>query len=217
MRMMFPGLRERRTIDRQLTTFFRDYQEGEFRRAIGSLSRFYDLPCPRVSWFEYLDWGKTAGRTYENGVIHLVHPENWKRGRKYNSERQWVHTVYHEFGHYVLWADPERKADVGLNQTGLYELRGVITHQGASADSGHYTAYVKKSAVSDPKAKGKKKSAAVEEDNKWWWFNDDKVSEVTAEKIEALAGGGESHSALILLYQAVPLPEIEEETATTTK
>src|SRR5207244_3238753 len=71
----------------------------------------YHLPRPRVRWFEYLDWGKTAGRTYENGDIHLVHPESWKRGRKYNSERQWIHTVYHEFGHYVLWADAERKAD----------------------------------------------------------------------------------------------------------
>ena len=111
MRMVFPGLRDRRTVDRRLTTFFRAHRELEFRRAIGSLSRFYDLPCPRVAWFEYLDWGKTAGRTYENGDIHLVHPENWKRGRKYNSERQWVHTVYHEFGHYVLWADAERKAD----------------------------------------------------------------------------------------------------------
>ena len=29
--------------------------------------------------------------------------------------------------------------DNGTNQSGLYELRGVITHQGASADSGHYT------------------------------------------------------------------------------
>src|SRR5439155_1074165 len=75
------------------------------------LGRFYHLPRPRVRWFEYLDWGKTAGRTYENGDIHLVHPESWKRGRKYNSERQWIHTVYHEFGHYVLWADAERKAD----------------------------------------------------------------------------------------------------------
>jgi hypothetical protein len=111
MRMMFPGLRERYLVDRRLTTFFRDHREPEFRRAIASLSRFYDLPTPRVAWFEYLDWGKTAGRTYENGDIHLVHPENWKRGRKYNSERQWIHTVYHEFGHYVLWADAERKAD----------------------------------------------------------------------------------------------------------
>jgi hypothetical protein len=111
MRMMFPGLRERRLVDRQLTAFFREQREIDFRRAMALLSRFYDLPRPRVAWFEYIDWGKTAGRTYENGTIHLVHPENWKRGRKYNSERQWVHTVYHEFGHYVLWADAERKAD----------------------------------------------------------------------------------------------------------
>src|SRR5881628_2544120 len=111
MRMMFPGLRERRLVDRQLTVFFHEHREIDFRRAIALLSRFYELPCPRVVWFEYLDWGKTAGRTYENGSIHLVHPENWKRGRKYNSERQWIHTVYHEMGHYVLWADAERKAD----------------------------------------------------------------------------------------------------------
>jgi len=39
----------------------------------------------------------------------------------------------------------------------------------------------------DPKT-GKRK----EEDGKWWWFNDDKVSEVEAEKIETLSGGGKS-------------------------
>ncbi|KAF7531709.1 hypothetical protein G7054_g8647 [Neopestalotiopsis clavispora] len=94
--------------------------------------------------------------------------------------------------------------DDGANHSGLYELRGVVTHQGASADSGHYTAYVKKQGAVDPKT-GKKK----EEDGNWWWFNDDKVSEVTPDKIEALAGGGESHSALILLYKAIPLPTAE--------
>jgi hypothetical protein len=109
--MIVPGIRDRRTVDQLLTAFFRDYRMASFQRAIGAMSRFYDLPRPRVEWFEYLDWGKTAGRTYENGNIHLVHPENWKRGRKYNSERQWIHTVYHEMGHYVLWSDAERKAD----------------------------------------------------------------------------------------------------------
>ena len=65
----------------------------------------------------------------------------------------------------------------------------MITHQGASADSGHYTAYVKKQGklVDDANAPGGKRH---EEDGKWWWFNDDKVSEVEAEKIETLAGGG---------------------------
>ncbi|KAJ8115823.1 hypothetical protein ONZ43_g4581 [Nemania bipapillata] len=100
--------------------------------------------------------------------------------------------------------DPGLAKDDGANQSGLYELCGVTTHQGASADSGHYTAYVKKTAAIDPKT-GKRK----EDDGKWWWFNDDKVSEVTADKIEALAGGGESHSALILLYRAIPLPTPE--------
>ncbi|KAJ4259605.1 deubiquitinating enzyme [Fusarium torreyae] len=100
--------------------------------------------------------------------------------------------------------NPDLRNDDGANQSGLYELRGVVTHQGASADSGHYTSYVKKSAPIDPKT-GKK----GEEDGKWWWFNDDKVTEVEADKIDTLAGGGESHSALILLYRAIPLPSAE--------
>lgn len=97
---------------------------------------------------------------------------------------------------------PSLRDDDGANQSGLYELRGVVTHQGASADSGHYTSYVKKSAPVDPKT-GEVKG---EEDGKWWWFNDDRVTEVEADKIDTLAGGGESHSALILLYKAIPLP-----------
>lgn len=79
--------------------------------------------------------------------------------------------------------DPKRSLDAGTNQSGLYDLRGVITHQGASADSGHYTAYVKK------------QSNGQDEDGKWWWFNDDRVSEVEAEKIETLAGGGKFGSS----------------------
>lgn len=130
--------------------------------------------------------------------------------------------------------DPELAKDEGANKSGLYELRGVVTHQGASADSGHYTSYVKKQGAIDAHT-GKKK----EEDGKWWWFNDDKVSEVDAEKIETLSGGGmlpssifhlpsprspfpsfclanitlsagESHSALILLYRAIDMPTAEE-------
>ncbi|KAK4174730.1 putative ubiquitin carboxyl-terminal hydrolase 6 [Triangularia setosa] len=100
--------------------------------------------------------------------------------------------------------DPELRKDDGANQSGIYELRGVVTHQGASADSGHYTAYIKKTGPKDP-ATGK----VGPEDGKWWWFNDDKVTEVTSDKIDALAGGGESHSALICLYKAIPLPTAE--------
>ncbi|EPQ62603.1 Ubiquitin-specific protease [Blumeria graminis f. sp. tritici 96224] len=96
----------------------------------------------------------------------------------------------------------ETLADDSINKSGLYELRGIVTHQGASADSGHYTSYVKKQGPLDSKT-----GQRGEEDGKWWWFNDDKVSEVEAEKIKTLSGGGESHSALILLYRAIPLPD----------
>jgi len=98
-------------INRLLLAFFREHRVSNFNRAMVRLCRFYRLKRPQVEWFEYLDWGRTAGRTYENGKIHLVHPENWKRGRKYNSERQWVNAVYHEMGHYIFWTDAERKAD----------------------------------------------------------------------------------------------------------
>lgn len=111
MRPVLPPLKERRLVDRQLTAFFREYKPSEFNKAISNLCRFYHSRIPRIEWFEYIDWGKTAGMTYENGKIHLVHPENWKRGTKYNSERGWINTVYHELAHYFFWADAEKKAD----------------------------------------------------------------------------------------------------------
>lgn len=126
MRMIYPPLRERRVILKHLENFFRTHEETEFGRAIRMVARFYHLRMPKVEWFEYLDWGKGVGRTYEDGKIHLVHPENWKNGRKYNSERQWIHAVYHELGHYVLWADAERKADLFAARM----LKGVVNGKG---------------------------------------------------------------------------------------
>ncbi|CUM63341.1 uncharacterized protein PRCAT00000913001 [Priceomyces carsonii] len=77
------------------------------------------------------------------------------------------------------------------NPSSVYELTAVVTHAGSSADSGHYQAFVR-----DPNDLDKER---------WWKFNDDKVSSVNREKIEALAGGGESDSALLLFYKAMGL------------
>lgn len=111
--------------------------------------------------------------------------------------------------------------DDGVNKSGLYDLRAVVTHAGRFADSGHYTAFVKKEGVVDV-VTGKR----GEEDGNWWWFDDAKVTEVGPEMIKTLAGGGkfqyiiveftltsgtgESHSAFILLYRAIDLPTAEE-------
>jgi len=112
VRMIVPPIVERREIDRNLVHFFRHHRAGAFRRAISDFCRYYNVRRPTIEWFEYLDWGKTAGKTFEDGRIHLVHPENWKRGRIYKSERMWIAMVYHEMGHYLFWTDAERKADV---------------------------------------------------------------------------------------------------------
>jgi hypothetical protein len=112
MRMLVPPIAQRREIDRRLASYFRNHRLTAFRQAISDFCSFYGVKRPRIEWFEYIDWGRTAGRTFEDGRIHLVHPENWKRCRVYNSERMWVQTVYHELGHYVFWSDAERKAAV---------------------------------------------------------------------------------------------------------
>jgi len=112
VRMLVPPIALRRELDRRLVEFFRHQRMPIFRQAIADFCRYYALRSARIDWFEYLDWGKAAGKTFEDGRIHLIHPENWKRGRIYNTERMWVQTVYHELGHYLFWSDAERKADL---------------------------------------------------------------------------------------------------------
>ena len=109
--MLLPPIDQRREMDRNLVVFFRDHSRIAFRRAVADFCRYYHLRRPRIEWYEYIDWGKTAGKTFEDGRIHLVHPENWKRGRIYKSERMWVQMVYHELAHYLFWSDAESKAE----------------------------------------------------------------------------------------------------------
>ncbi len=111
MRMLLPPIDQRREMDKNLVVFFRGHGRIAFRRAIADFCRYYHLRRPQIEWYEYIDWGKTAGKTFEDGRIHLVHPENWKRGRIYKSERMWVQMVYHELAHYLFWTDAETKAE----------------------------------------------------------------------------------------------------------
>jgi hypothetical protein len=109
--MLVPPVSQRREIDRKLSAYFQTHRPSVFREAISDFCRFYGVKRPKIQWFEHIDSGRTAGRTFEDGRIHLIHPENWKRCRVYHSERMWVQTVYHELAHYVFWCDAERKAD----------------------------------------------------------------------------------------------------------
>jgi ubiquitin carboxyl-terminal hydrolase 14 len=128
--------------------------------------------------------------------------ENFKTDAEYEAEKmEEIKAAKKELYDLI---NQHSSGDSGNNQSGLYELRGVITHQGASADSGHYTAYVKKQARKSEGSQPGDKRREEEEDGKWWWFNDDKVTEVEAEKIETLSGGGKS----LLYRQLVACPSV---------
>lgn len=77
----------------------------------------------------------------------------------------------------------------GENASCLYNLVAIITHKGANSESGHYQSFIKD----------------TDNDEVWYKYNDDQVSTLSKEKVELLAGGGESDSALILIYKAFGL------------
>ncbi|KAF6025124.1 USP14 [Bugula neritina] len=81
--------------------------------------------------------------------------------------------------------------DEGSNNSGMYELQAVLTHKGRASSSGHYVAWVKETA------------------DRWIMFDDDKISYVTLDKIKELSGGGDWHTAYVLLYGPRIL-EVEE-------
>jgi ubiquitin carboxyl-terminal hydrolase 14 len=74
-------------------------------------------------------------------------------------------------------------AECGDNQTGRYELFGVVTHQGRTAEGGHYVGWVKKN------------------EKKWLVFDDETVAEIDAERVKELYGGGDWHMAYMCLYR----------------
>ncbi len=81
--------------------------------------------------------------------------------------------------------------DVGSNNSGFYELQAVLTHKGRSSSSGHYVGWVK------------------HKDEVWLKCDDDDVTPVHEEDVLKLSGGGDWHTAYVLLYgpKILELPE----------
>lgn len=75
--------------------------------------------------------------------------------------------------------------------TGRYDLIAVLTHKGRTLDSGHYIGWVKHG------------------DDSWIQYDDDKLIPRKDEDITALSGGGDWHTAYLLLYKAQRVPEGE--------
>ncbi|CAP22269.1 Protein CBR-USP-14 [Caenorhabditis briggsae] len=87
----------------------------------------------------------------------------------------------------------EFESDPGSNNSGFYELKGIITHKGRSSQDGHYVAWLRSA-----------------EDNKWRLFDDEHVTVVDEEAILKTSGGGDWHSAYVLLYEARVIKQYPE-------
>eukprot|EP01084_Bolivina_argentea_P093442 168054_1 len=70
--------------------------------------------------------------------------------------------------------------------TGFYELCGIITHKGRSANSGHYIGYSKDSAR-----------------NKWLKYDDEDVTEINIDDIKQLYGGGDHQMAFLCIFRRI--------------
>jgi len=84
------------------------------------------------------------------------------------------------------WSFPD---DKGSNNSGYYTLQAVLTHKGRSSNSGHYVGWVR--------SKG----------DTWLKCDDDEVSPVHEDDVLKLSGGGDWHTAYILLYAPRKLPK----------
>lgn len=93
--------------------------------------------------------------------------------------------------------------------TGVYELIAVLTHQGRAADGGHYVAWVKAdpptaeaNAPTSSTGPTRRAGASAASAAPWIKLDDNKVSLTTAEEVLKLSGGGDWHTAYMLLYRA---------------
>ena len=90
---------------------FPSENKKEFDRAMQRLFQFFQLSIPKIEWYD--DLGKPFGSSNRilgqctpEGTIRLLTPNK----HAYGGFEGWLDTVYHEIGHYVLWADCEKKA-----------------------------------------------------------------------------------------------------------
>jgi ubiquitin carboxyl-terminal hydrolase 14 len=80
--------------------------------------------------------------------------------------------------------ETNQPTEITENDSGLYDLLGVITHKGRAADGGHYVAWVRHAP------------------NLWLKYDDDTVTSVREDEVLALDGkkGGDWHLAYMCIY-----------------
>lgn len=114
MKLLTPPIKDCRYIHKKLRLAYKENEyigngtpdDKEFNRAIKRFCEFYKIWTPRIDWAIEIHSGKYLGLCSDTGVITLLTPATHQGG-----ERGWINTVYHELGHFILWADAEAKAE----------------------------------------------------------------------------------------------------------
>merc|ERR1712110_961863 len=97
----------------------------------------------------------------------------------------------------------DAEEDVEWIDTGVYDLMAVVSHQGRSADGGHYVCWAVGEKPPPKKDDDKKKKKAQDEDE-WILFDDDKVSERPDKMVDLAGGRLDTHIAYFCLYKKSP-------------
>jgi len=105
---------------------------------------------------------------------------------KVKTEALLAEKIAQDAAEYEDWWFPE---DEGSNNSGYYVLQAVLTHKGRSSNSGHYVGWVRQ--------KGEN----------WLKCDDDEVSPIHEEDVLKLSGGGDWHTAYLLVYGPRKLPK----------
>jgi len=132
---------------------------------------------------------RTQFKEYEDWLVHnkIAGDKGKVKSEAAKAEREAQDSAEHED-----WSFPD---DVGSNNSGYYVLQAVLTHKGRSSNSGHYVGWVRQ--------KG----------DTWLKCDDDEVSPVHEEDVLKLSGGGDWHTAYLLVYGPRKLPKERGETS----
>jgi len=140
----------------------------------------FDMCSPALQ--EKLRPRRTQFKEYEDWLVD----KNIKADKAKKDEMPLAERVANEVEECENWWFEE---DVGSNNSGYYVLQAVLTHKGRSSNSGHYVGWVKQ--------KGET----------WLKCDDDEVSPVHEEDVLKLSGGGDWHTAYLLVYGPRKLPK----------
>ncbi|GBE58676.1 ubiquitin carboxyl-terminal hydrolase [Babesia ovata] len=87
----------------------------------------------------------------------------------------------------------------GMYATGKYTLQSVVTHQGRTADGGHYVCWTKDN---NEATKGEEPDSEIPAGDGWLMFDDDRVTEYRWGNFDLCGGRSDYHIAVLLLYKA---------------